>query len=443
MEMDQDWCSEEEAVEEGVPSPFTSSEESDDDSSREGVQLSEEIDEEQEEIPHDLCTLARSDKKKRGRRWRRDIPFSRDTKLNRVKNSSQGTADIISQSYPLTSRRRQDMQSPTFTPHPAISIPSSVPKFTLSNLRSNTISTSNSPPTPRRFPLPHRLVSRLSPLKIRRPSSASASSSTSSSSTASPSTALPSAFRSSPKPGAAGETERKKKKVLLRLENNVIVQPSSSYDEKLGIDSSAILSPRSPPLNDNHGLGMSSWPKMFHVSDSENDDSPPASLLREVVDSPIHATSDALAKQLEDSANATNAPKGAGSSSNSDKAKDNGDVSPFDLEALMGDVTGTKGDDKIPEASPKDVPKATQTTSLIAEVLKKGEKRTASSSLKSDTPVSKMSKSSLHSTEGVFFMDEDIDRFQGSGPEEDGRVGGPTEIFPLSIVLLMSCLSYA
>jgi hypothetical protein len=35
--------------------------------------------------------------------------------------------------------------------------------------------------------------------------------------------------------------------------------------------------------------------------------------------------------------------------------------------------------------------------------------------------VSKMSKSSIRSNE-VFFMDEDIDHFQGSGPREDGGV---------------------
>lgn len=399
------------------------SQDSDEDSDREEMHLDDDVD----ETLHDQHS-ERPRRKAKRRKWNRDIPFS---KSYRTKNLSQHSLSKTSHShsYPVTSLRREDAasftshRSSSLTTYSAVPRPSQIPKFTLSNLRSNIHSTTNSFSLTHRLSLPHRLAYRSSPVE------STPSSTSSSISSASPSTPLPSAFRSCFKPGQEGETGRTKKQVLLKLENDVIVQPSSSYEELPGINSSAIFSPRSPPLHDDDLLAMSSKPKTEVSSDSDSakNDSPPASLLVEVNTPPgqpstFHEFTPRRPVKVGDSPS-TDVSKNTGDEPDDNKEEDTRKFPPHfnappDIQV--------KHENPLLRSAPKEVPYEARARGGAAKGLglNPGEKRGSSSSLASETPALKHSKSSFSSTtnEGVFFFDEDIDRYQGPGPDDNHEV---------------------
>lgn len=429
MEMDPVWCTvgESEEEETGLSSPSQDSDQANDQEER---QRNAEVDGfRQSKIPYSKHPFGKSKKKAKRRKWKGDIPFSGSHRTN---NSVQQALGNISHSYPLPSFHRKDAQvfhsqeSTPFTTCSSIPRPLPVQKFTLSNLRFNIHSTTNSSSATHRLPLHQRLASRLPSLKT-----TSLPSSTSSS--ASPS-ALPSSFRSRSSSGQESETNctnnnsnKKKKQVLLKLENNVIVEPSSSYGEPQGIDSSAIFAPRSPPLRGDSYLNMASEtkPTVYSSPDSAEYDSPPASLLAAV--NALSASDDIrLNRPPGDLAAAESSPE-----SLTDPAKtaeqERDIVATEGVDLKQSDQPGMredKGEEPLRQTAPKNVPYPPQVRGRSAHIhnLKAGDKSGSSSSLGSEDPALKHSKSSMCSTEGVFFFDEEIDRYQGSGPDDNDGV---------------------
>lgn len=409
MEIDPDWCSADESEEKETElsssshdSGQGSDQDSDQDSARE-IQLNEVDGCQQSELVHSQLPFERPERNGKRRMWKRDIPFS---KSHHTKTVSQQSLGKTSHSYPVPSLRREDARlfnsqhSSPFSTSSRTARPSPIPKFTLSNLRSTIHSKTNSSFLTHRLPLPQRLSS-LPLLKT------GSSSSTSSSAPPETPSSLPSAFRSCSKSPQEGGTARAKKQVLLKLENNVIVQPSSSYKEPRPIDTSAIFAPRPPPLHDDSCLNMppKTEPKVYSSSDSAKYDSPPASLLAEVAALPD-------TRSASPDSRTDFPPKITKEESGSVAAE------AVDLKAGKG-----KDANPPPKEAPKNTPFPPQTRGRNTHLLnlKAGDKRGSSSSLASETPALKHSKSST-STEGVFFFDEDIERYQGSGPDDNNEV---------------------
>lgn len=428
MEMDPDWCLVDDDSGDEESELSSPSQHSDQDSGRKDIQHDVGADEcQQSEQVHCQPPFHRLKKRKAKRRvWKGDIPFLISHRTKSLSQQSLG----ISHSCPVPTLRREDarlsisQQPSPFSASLGITGPSSpIPKFTLSNLRSNIHSKTYPPSLTHRLTVPQRFSSLLPSLRTGHPPS-SASTSCSAPLTEQPST-LPSAFRSRSKASQEGGAVQSKKQVLLKLENYVIVQPSSSYREPRRIDSSANFAPRSPPL---HAGGSSSnmppktEPKVDSSSDSAEYDSPPASLLAAVKALP-DTRSPSLGSppgrprdvRVSPSSRTDFPPKTTGGGKDS-------------VATEAAEVKAAQDKDEIPphqaQAAPKNVPYPPQARGRSTHLLnlKAGDKRGSSSSLSSETPALKHSKSSTCSTEGVFFFDEDIDRYQGSGPDDNDGV---------------------
>ncbi|KAK2756684.1 hypothetical protein FQN54_005130 [Arachnomyces sp. PD_36] len=228
-----------------------------------------------------------------------------------------------------------------------------------------------------------------------------------------------------------GDSSQTKKQVLLKLENSVIVPPSSSYEEPQVIDTSAIFAPRSPPLDDDEFSEMSYVPgnQGGYASDEESYcDSPPASLLKELSQTP-ELEQPAAAPQPAISGKATSpntsqpraiASKSADKVSDSDSAtsSDKKKKTSRSAEAYFQERIEANRDAKF-KAGPMDVPSTSDKVPRLHPRL--GEKRESSSSLASEAPSLKQTRSDL-SHNNVFLFDEEIHRYQGAGPDRDEEV---------------------